>query len=219
MGDLEAGGLARVHGTAQRCEGFHEEGADEVGLEAAGLGLFHLLLHREEALGAHGFLGQGVAVEDGAQVVVVEGVLDALAEPGADVRLVAVADGLEQQVLEAGALEDFAEDVEDAAIERLALDPKFFKQPEIDITFAGFLGDKVPEVTDLLLVDAVDATEALFEAVRIPRQVVVDHQVGVLEVHAFAGGIGGDEDADIGVGAEQRPAGGGAHRGGCRRGW
>ena len=67
VGDLEAGGLARIHGTAQRLEGLHEEGADEVGLEAAGLGLFHLLLHGEEALGAHGFLGQGVAVEDASQ--------------------------------------------------------------------------------------------------------------------------------------------------------
>ena len=60
-------------------------------------------------------------------MVVIEGVLNALAESGADVRLVAVTDGLEQQVLEAGALEDFAKDVEDAAIERLALDPQFFK--------------------------------------------------------------------------------------------
>ncbi len=163
VGDLEAGGLSRIHRTAQRRKGFHEESADEVGLEAAGLGFFHLLLHCEEALGAHAFLGQGVAVEDGAQVVVVEGVLDALAEPGADVRLVAVADGLEQQVLEAGALEDFAKDVEDAAIERLALDPKFFQQPEIDLAFASFLGDKVPEVTNLLLVDTVDAAEALLD--------------------------------------------------------
>src|SRR5439155_9246092 len=136
------------------------------------------------------------------QVVAIEGVLDALAEPGADVRLVAVADSLEQQVLEASALEDFAEDVKDAAIERLALDPQFFKEPEIDLTFAGFLGDKVPEVTDLLLVDAVDAAKALFKAVRIPRQVIIDHQVGVLEVHSFASGIGGDEDADSGVGPE-----------------
>ena len=57
-------GLAGIHGTAERLERLQEERADEVGLEAAGLGLFHLLLHREEPLGAHGFLGQGVAVEE-----------------------------------------------------------------------------------------------------------------------------------------------------------
>ena len=89
----------------------------------------------------------------------------------------------------------------------------------IDIALAGFLGDEVPEMADLRLADAVDAAEALFEAVRIPRQVVVDHQVGVLEVHAFAGGIGGDQDADVGVGAEQRLDVGGVRRGACRRGW
>ena len=94
VGDLEAGGLARMHGTAQCLEGLHEEGADEVGLEAAGLGLFHLLLHGEQALGAHGFLREGVAVEDVAKLIVIEGVLDALAETGADFRLVAVTDGL-----------------------------------------------------------------------------------------------------------------------------
>ena len=153
------------------------------------------------------------------EVLAVEGVVDALAEPGADLGLVAVADGLEEQVLEARLLEDLAEDVEDAAFEGLALDFELFEQAVIDIALAGFLGDEVPEVADLLLADAVDAAEALFEAVRVPRQVVVDHQVGVLEVHAFTGGIGGDQDADFGVGAEQRLDACGVRRGGCRRGW
>ena len=64
VSDLEAGGLARINGAAELLEGLHEEGAHEEGLKAAGLGLFHLLLHGEEALGAHGFLGEGVAVEE-----------------------------------------------------------------------------------------------------------------------------------------------------------
>ena len=55
----------------------------------------------------------------------------------------------EQQVLEADLLEDFAQDVEDAAIERLALDFQLLEQPVIDLALAGFLGDEVPEVTDL----------------------------------------------------------------------
>ena len=67
-----------------------------------------------------------------------------LAEPGANFRLVAVADRLEQQILEAVALEDFAEDVEHAPIERLALDPQLFKEAEEDLAFAGLFRDEVP---------------------------------------------------------------------------
>ena len=96
---------------------------------------------------------------------------------------------------------------------------ELLEQAVVDVALAGLLGDEVPEVADLGLADAVDAAEPLFEAVRVPRQVVVDHQVGVLEVHALAGGVGGDEHADVGVGAEQRLRACGVRRGACRRGW
>ena len=80
----------------------------------------------------------------------IERVVDPAQQAGADFGLVAVADGLEQQVLEAHLLEDFAQDVEDAAPERLALDVELLEQAVEDIAFAGFLGDEVPEVADLL---------------------------------------------------------------------
>ena len=71
-------------------------------------------------------------------------------EAGANLGLVAVADGLEQQVLEARSLEDLAEDVEDPALEGLALDLELFEQAVIDVALAGFFGDEVPEMADLL---------------------------------------------------------------------
>ena len=117
--------------------------------------------------------------------------------------MVVVADGVEQEVLEAAFLEDFAEDVEDTAIEGFVDGFQLGEQAVIDLALAGLLGDEVPQVTDLVLADAVDAPEALFEAVRVPRQVVIDHEIGVLEVYAFPGGIGGEKDADFGVGAEK----------------
>ena len=49
-------------------------------------------------------------------------------------------------------------------------------------------------MADFRLADAVDAAEALLQAVRIPGQVVVDHQVGALQVDAFASGVGRDQD-------------------------
>ena len=45
----------------------------------------------------------------------------------------------------------------------------------------------------------MDAAEALLDAVRVPRQVVVDHQVRGLEVEAFAGGVGGEQDLAVAV--------------------
>ena len=44
------------------------------------------------------------------------------------------------------------------------------------------------------LADAVNTAEPLFDPVWVPRQVVVDHQVGALEVDAFAGGVRGQKD-------------------------
>ena len=54
-------------------------------------------------------------------------------------------------------------------------------------------------MADLRLADAVDAAEALFQAVRVPGQVVVDHQVGALQVDAFAGGVGGQQHLHLRV--------------------
>ena len=49
----------------------------------------------------------------------------------------------------------------------------------------------------LRLTDAVDAPEALFQAVGIPGQVVVDHEMGALQVDAFPSGIGSDQDKHL----------------------
>ena len=52
-------------------------------------------------------------------------------------------------------------------------------------------------MADFGLSDAVNAAESLLQAVGIPGQVVIDHQVGALKVDAFAGGVGGDQDFDF----------------------
>ena len=43
----------------------------------------------------------------------------------------------------------------------------------------------------------MDAAHALFQAVRVPGYVVVEQQVAALEVDAFAGGLGGDQNLDL----------------------
>ena len=58
-------------------------------------------------------------------------------------------------------------------------------------------------MADLSLADAMDAPEALLQAVRVPGQVVVDHQMGALQVNTLTGGIGGDQYLDLRVVAEE----------------
>ena len=47
------------------------------------------------------------------------------------------------------AFEHVAEDIEHATLEGFALDLQLFQEPVVDVAFAGFLGDEVPEVADL----------------------------------------------------------------------
>ena len=57
-------------------------------------------------------------------------------------------------------------------------------------------------MADLGLADTVHASEALFNPVRVPGQVVIHHQVGALQVDAFAGRIGGYQHLYLGVTAK-----------------
>ena len=61
------------------------------------------------------------------------------------------------------------------------------------------MGDQVPEVTDLALTNAVNTAESLFYTIGVPGQVVVDHEVGALQVEPLAGGVGGEQHQGPGV--------------------
>ena len=143
----------------------------------------------------------------GGEGPLVEELLEAVADAGVDdlvhlrlhVRPLAVLDRLQQQVAQRGLGERLAEDVEDLAAVGLALLVDLLQQAGEDLALAGVGGDEVPEPADLLLADAVDAAEALLDAVGVPRQVVVDHQVRGLQVEAFAGGVGGEQDLAVAV--------------------
>ncbi len=57
-------------------------------------------------------------------------------------------------------------------------------------------------MTHFGLADAVDTAEPLFEAVGVPRQVVVHHQVGALEIDPLSRSVGGKQHPDFGIVAE-----------------
>ena len=138
-------------------------------------------------------------IGDGGELVGVPLVVDPLAQMASGGVAVVVVEGVAEEVAQGDLLEGAPEDVEDLAAQRGAGLVKLFEESFVDRAFAGLAGDEVPEMADLALAEAVDASEALFNAVGVPGQVVVDHEVGALEVDAFAGGVGGDEDVDVGV--------------------
>jgi len=112
----------------------------------------------------------------------------------AHLRLVAVADRVDEQLPQRGLTEDLAEHVEDLAAQRLALLVELGEQLVEHVALARLQRHEVPQVAHLGLADAVDAAEALLQPVRVPGQVVVDHQVRPLQVQAFAGGVGRQQD-------------------------
>ena len=51
----------------------------------------------------------------------------------------------------------------------------------------------------LNLPNTVDSPETLLQSVRVPGQIVIDHEVGVLQVHTFTGCIGGHQYLHVGI--------------------
>ena len=109
--------------------------------------------------------------------------------------------GLDQQVAQGPFLEGVivTEHVEQVSVVRHRHLFDLREQPCENIAFAGVLGHHVPQVTDLALTDAVDTSKALLYPVRIPRQVVVDHQVGALQVEPLPRGVRGEQHHRVGV--------------------
>ena len=56
----------------------------------------------------------------------------------------------------------------------------------------------------MALTDAVDVPDALLELHRIPGQVIIDQQVGDLQIQSLGGGVRAQQDID--VSAQKAPA-------------
>ena len=128
----------------------------------------------------------------------IDGVGNDLTEARANFGLLTVANRLDQQLTQRAPLElELAEHVEHLAAEGLPRLLELLQERAVDVSLARLLGHQVPEVADLGLPDAVDAPETLLDAVRVPWQVVVHHEMRALEVDAFARGVCGEEDLDL----------------------
>ena len=89
-------------------------------------------------------------------------------EASAYLGLIAVADGLDQKIAQRFALElELSENVEYPAAEGPTGLLQLVQELAINITFAGFLGHQVPEVTNLGLADTGN-NQLISQAARIP---------------------------------------------------
>ena len=198
VGDLVTTLLPGAQFAANSCESFEKESLDEIWLKLVGFHAFHLFTDRHDFMDIHAVFGEGMVFDQLTNRFRIKGFIDDLVQSLSDFGVVAITDGFDEQVAERFVVEgDVAKHIKDLAIEGFALLLELFEETLEDETLARFVGNQVPKVADLGLPDAMDASKALFEAVGVPGEVVVDHQVGTLEVDAFAGGIGSDEDADF----------------------
>ena len=95
---------------------------------------------------------------------------------GFDLGLFTVADRFDQQVTQRSALKlELAEHIENLAAKRLPRLFEFLQQLAINISLARIVGQQIPQVADLGLADTMDTSKTLFQAVGIPRQVIVNH--------------------------------------------
>ena len=179
---------------------FDEERLDVVRLKALGLGPLHLLPDSTDAARVHRVMRQGTILQEVLNLAVIERMFDNLGEPGSNLGLIAVPDCLDQQVPQGPALEnDLTEYVEDAAAQCPARFLELLEQPSVNVALPRLLGHEVPQMADLGLADAVDAAEPLLQAIGVPRKIVIDHQMGALEVDALPRRVGGEQHLHFGI--------------------
>ena len=204
MGDLVTTGFPLSYVSTQPLECFEKERLDVVGLQATRFGTLHLLTDAIDTAGIHRIPGQRPLFEQVLNLFRIEGVIDNLIQTGPNLRLFAVSHSLYQEITKGAPVKlNLPEHIEHLPPQRFAGFFQFIKQHPVHFALAGLFGNQIPKMTDLCLADAVDAPETLFDAVRVPRQIVIDHQVGALQINALTRCICGDQHLDIRVMGER----------------
>ena len=119
-------------------------------------------------------------------MLVVECGIDALRQPCTDIRTVVVADCIQEEVLQALLLKDLTQNVKNPSLEGFVDGFQLAEKAVKDLTLSGLFGHEVPQMADLLLTDTMNSSEPLLQTVRVPRKVIVDHQIRILKVHALS---------------------------------
>ena len=148
----------------------------------------------------HAFAGQLAFADQGFDAGPIDRSIHHLEQASTHVRPFAIADGFHQRIAQRGGFQQFAQHVVNPAAECAAGLFQLLQQPAIHLAFARAGRYQVPQMADFGLADAMDAAESLLQPVRVPRQIIVDHQVGTaLQVHALARGVVGNQHAHGGI--------------------
>ena len=191
-GDFKPAPFPARHSPPHPLQPFGEESLHEAGGQFAGFGQFHLLAYLFQFGGRHHLPRQRPLLHQFFNPVPDFGV-DHHLDLRLDLRLGAVAYRLQQGFLEGLVDLRVAQHVIHLVAQSLPLILQLLQKPFEHLAFPGGKGHQIPQMAHFGLADAVDAPEALLDPVRVPRQVVVDHQVGPLQVHPFPGGVGGHQ--------------------------
>ena len=132
-------------------------------------------------MNVHGILGQCVFVDQFLQGFHVQGTIHDLIQFIPHLGLIPVTDGGNQQIPEGLILEgDIPKYIEYLTAEGIPFFFQLFKQALVDATLAGLLGYQIPKVAYLRLANSMNTTKPLLYAVRIPGQIIIDHQMRAL---------------------------------------
>src|SRR5690606_10609480 len=195
--DFPTAFLAALDLAAEVLERLDEEALDVMGLETLRLGPFHLDPQLMHAGRRHRVVGQLSALKQIQEMLLINCAIDGLEQLGLHVFLLAILDSLHEQIAQRRSLEEFTQHVVDAAPQGLPRRFELLEKSRVHLAFTGVRGNEVPEMAYLGLANSVNPPEPLLDLVGVPRQVVVDHQMSALKVHAFARGIVGDQDQHV----------------------
>ena len=202
--DLVAAFFTRAHTSADALESFREESLDKMRLQFMCFATLHILADLHDLADIHGIFCERVFFDQGAQLIFVKGMIHDLVQSRTHGRIVAIAYSLDEQIAQRTIVEGhLAKDIKNLSAQCFAFFFKFFEQALEDLPFSRFFRDKVPEMADLRLSDTMDTTEALFQTIWIPWQIVVNHEMRTLEVDPFTSRIGGDQNARVFILLEQ----------------
>ena len=164
-------------------------------LQLVGFDSLHILPDGHDPVNIHGVLGESTFFQKLLQFLAVHGMVHHLPQPGANFGIIAVANGFDQQIPQVAIIEShFTQNIEHFAAKGFF---QFFKQTLEHHALSRFFRDQIPEMADFGLSDTVDTAKPLFQPVRIPGKVIVDHQVGALQVDTFTSRISSNQDTHV----------------------